>query len=213
MVGNQPGLRRFRQFSIFVMRCIPISVLCALPHLMHAFYSLGSILFAAFDIFDQDHGEKMKKIILNIPLPNSLDNAKYSVENKADFKRPASYIHFKVEDPSERLYGPQPLKLHGFCVLPSPQTAWSLPFLPIHIFSYEIDDEDLQFLSELPPPDRRICTDVKLEDVFDMLERESHRSGSKCQCIVHRLRRRIALLFHHLGIAPITVAERANIKP
>lgn len=108
----------------------------------------------------QDHGEKMKKIILNIPLPNSVDNAKYSVENKADFKRPASYIHFKVEDPSERLY--------------------------------EIDDEDLQFLSELPPPDRRICTDVKLEDVFDMLERESHRSGS---------------------IAPITVAERANIKP
>ena len=196
------------------MRCIPISVLCALPHLMHAFYPLGSILFAAVDIFDQDHGEKMKKIILNIPLPNSVDNAKYSVENKADFKRPASYIHFKVEDPSERLCGPQPLnsnctgfvfyhplKLHGTCLLPT------------HIFSYEIDDEDLQFLSELPPPDRRICTDVKLEDVFDMLERESHRSGSKCQCIVHRLRRRIALLFHHLGIAPITVAERANIKP
>ena len=123
MVGNQPGLRRFRRFSIFVMRCIPISVFCALPHLMHAFYPLGSILFAAFDIFDQDHGEKMKKIILNIPLPNSVDNAKYSVENKADFKRPASYIHFKVEDPCERLCGPQPLKLHGFCVLPSPQTA------------------------------------------------------------------------------------------
>ena len=55
----------------------------------------------------------------------------------------------------------------------------------MHIFSYEIDDEDLQFLSELPPPDRRICTDVKLEDVFDMLERESHRSGSKCQWFVH----------------------------
>jgi hypothetical protein len=168
---------------------------------MHAFYPLGSILFAAVDIFDQDHGEKMKKIILNIPLPNSVDNAKYSVENKADFKRPASYIHFKVEDPSERLCGPQPLKLHRLCLL------------PIHIFSYEIDDEDLQFLSELPPPDRRICTDVKLEDVFDMLERESHRSGSKCQCIVHRLRRRIALLIYHSGIAPITVAERANIKP
>jgi hypothetical protein len=24
--------------------------------------------------------------------------------------------------------------------------------------SYEIDDEDLAFLAELPPPDRRICT-------------------------------------------------------
>jgi hypothetical protein len=57
---------------------------------------------------------------------------------------------------------------------------------------YELDDEDLSFLADLQPADRRICTDAKLEDVFDMLEKESYRSGS---------------------IAPITVAERANIKP
>lgn len=52
----------------------------------------------------QDHGEKMKKIVLNIPLPNCSDIVTYAADNKADFKRPASYIHFKVEDPSERLY-------------------------------------------------------------------------------------------------------------
>ncbi len=45
----------------------------------------------------------MKKIVLNIPLPNSSDIVTYAADNKPDFKRPASYIHFKVEDPSERL--------------------------------------------------------------------------------------------------------------
>ena len=120
----------------------------------------------------------MKKIVLNIPLPNCSDIVTYTADNKPDFKRPASYIHFKVEDPSERLY--------------TPTSSLSLLSTLTCTRRYEIDDEDLAFLSELQPVDRRICTDAKLEDVFDMLEKESYRSGS---------------------IAPITVAERANIKP
>jgi hypothetical protein len=74
MVGNQPGLFRCHKLAFqFVL------------------------------LYAQDHGEKMKKIVLNIPLPNCSDIVTYAADNKADFKRPASYIHFKVEDPSERL--------------------------------------------------------------------------------------------------------------
>ncbi len=50
-----------------------------------------------------------------------------------------------MEDPSERLYEPPPP-----CAV-----CLSQELTP---FSYEIDDEDLAFLAELPPPDRRICT-------------------------------------------------------